>query len=76
MPGGCEHYDSEGYEIDNSNAIPTTRLRRWATPDLERIHLGTGDVDSCEGDNGDNPDADQEEEALQADDGSTQSLEA
>jgi hypothetical protein len=25
MPGGCEDYDDEGDEIDDSNAIPTTR---------------------------------------------------
>jgi len=40
-----------------------------------RTDLGTSDVDECECDNGDNVDTDKEEEASQANDGSTQNVE-
>ena len=75
MPGGCEDYDDEGDEIDDSDAIPTTCWWWRAATDLERFDLGTSDVDGCEGDNGDDADPDEEEEASQADDGLTQTLE-
>ena len=44
---------------------------------LERFDLGTSDVDGYEGEDGDDVDADaeQEEEASQADDGSLQNVE-
>jgi hypothetical protein len=42
---------------------------------LCRTYLGPSDVDGCEGVNGDNVDADEEEYASQADDGSTQNVE-
>jgi len=75
MPGGCDDYDNEGDEIDESDAIPTTCRRRGATTELVRFDLGTSDVDGYEGDDGDDADADEEEEASQADDGLTQTLE-
>jgi hypothetical protein len=31
MPGGFEDYDNEGYEIDESDAIPTASRRQRAT---------------------------------------------
>jgi hypothetical protein len=45
MPQGCEDYDDEGDEIDESDAIPTARRRRRAATELERSDLGTSDVD-------------------------------
>jgi len=72
---GCEDYHDEGDEIDESNAIPTASLRRWAATYLERFVLGTSDVDGYEGDDGDDADADQEEEASQAEEGSMHTLE-
>ena len=43
--------------------------------DLERFHLGTSDVDMYEREHGDDGYADEEQEASQADDGSTQTIE-
>jgi len=40
-----------------------------------RTDLGPSDVDWYEGEDGDDADADEEEEALQADDGSTHNVE-
>jgi hypothetical protein len=42
---------------------------------LLRTYLGPSDVDGYEGEDGDNADVDEEEEALQANDGSTQNVE-
>jgi hypothetical protein len=75
MPGGCEADDDEGDEINKSDAIPTTTRRRRATTEIERFHLGTGDVDVYEGADGDDADADEEKESSQANDGLTQTLE-
>jgi hypothetical protein len=41
---------------------------------LERLDLETSNADGYEGEDGDNADLDKEEEALQADDGSTQNV--
>jgi len=73
--GGCKDCDSEGNEIDDSNAIHTSSRRRWAATALERFDLGTSDVDRQEGNDGDNADAVEAEETSQADDGLTQTLE-
>jgi hypothetical protein len=75
MPGGCEDYEDEGDEIDERDAIPTTSRRRRAATELERFDLGTSDVDGYEGDDGDNADADEEEDAYQADEELSQTLE-
>jgi hypothetical protein len=75
MPGGCEDYDDEGDEIDESDAIPTASRRRRTATELERLDLGTSDVDGYEGDDGDDADADEEEETSQADEGLMQTLE-
>jgi hypothetical protein len=72
MPWGSRDFEDED---DESDAILTsTRLRRAAT-ELERFYLGTSDVDRYEGEAGDNADTDEEDEASQADDGSTQNVE-
>jgi hypothetical protein len=72
MQGGSEDFEDEG---DESDAIPTASRRRRAVTELERFDLGTSDVDGFEGEYGDDADADEEEEASQADDGSTQNVE-
>jgi len=41
IPGGCEDYDDEGDEIDESDAIPTTSWRWWAANEIESSDLGT-----------------------------------
>jgi len=72
MPGGSGDFEDEG---DESDAIPTTsRLRRAAT-ELERFDLVTSYVDVYEGKDGDDADANEEEEASQAEDGSMQNVE-
>jgi len=75
MPGGRGDYEDEGDESDERDAIPTATRRRRPATELERFDLGTSDVDGYEGDDGDDADADEEEEALLADDGSTQNVE-
>jgi len=62
-------------ESAQSCAIPSASQRRWAATELQRCDLGTIDVDRYEGNNGNSEGADEEEEALQADDGSTQNVE-
>jgi hypothetical protein len=39
MPEGCEDYDSEGDEVDESDAIPITTQRRWAATELPGFAL-------------------------------------
>jgi hypothetical protein len=70
MPGGTGDFEDEGDERD---AIPTTSRRRRDVTALERFDLGTSNVDRSEGEDGD--DVGQEEQASQADDGSTQNVE-
>ena len=72
MPG-CSG-DSED-EVDESDAIPTASRRRHAPTELERFDMGTSDVDGYEVEDGDDADADEEEDALQAEDGSSQNVE-
>jgi len=75
MPGGSGDYEDEGHESDMRDAIPTASRRRWPTTELDRFDLGTSDVDGYEGEDGDDAYADEEEEASQANDGSTQNVE-
>jgi hypothetical protein len=79
MPGGTGDNEDEGDESDNRDPIPTASRRRRPTTELERFDLGTSHTDSYEGEDGDNADvhahADEEEEAFQVDDGSTQNVE-
>jgi hypothetical protein len=72
MPGGCRDFEDEG---DESDGIHTASRRQQAVTELETFDLGTSDLDGYEGENGDDADADEEEEASQADDGSTQNVE-
>jgi hypothetical protein len=72
MPGGSGDFEDEG---DESDAIPTASRRRWAATELEMFDLGTSDVNGYEGEDGDEADVNEEEEASQADDGSTQNVE-
>jgi hypothetical protein len=66
MPGGSGNFKDEG---DESDANPTASRRGRAATKLNRFDLGTSDVDGYEDKDGD--DADEEEEASRADDGST-----
>jgi len=75
MPGGSEDFKAEGYKGDKSDAIPTTSRRWRAAIEHERFDLETSAVDWYEGNDGDDVDADEEGEASQANDGSTQNLE-
>jgi hypothetical protein len=71
MPGGSGDFEDEG---DESDAIPTASRRRRAATELERFDLGTSDVEVYEGEDGDDADSDEEEDASQAEDGSTQNV--
>jgi hypothetical protein len=71
MPRGSGDIEDEG---DESDTIPTASRRRQAATELERFDLSTSDVDRYEGEDGDDVNANEEEEALQADDGSTQNV--
>jgi hypothetical protein len=77
MPGGSAEYEEEGDESDEHNAVRTTSRRPRPTTELERFDLGTSDVNGYQGEDGNDADADgdEEEEASQADDGSTQNVE-
>jgi len=74
MPWGNGDYKDEGDKSDEHDAIGTASRRRRPATEPERFDLGTSDLDGYEGEDGDNADADadKEEEASQADDGSTQ----
>jgi len=74
MTGDSDDYDDEGDEIDESDAITTASRQRQAATELEMFDVRTSDVDRFEGDYGDDADQDEEEEALQANDESTQNL--
>jgi hypothetical protein len=65
----------KGDERDDREAIPTAIRRQRPLMELEKFDLGTSDVDGYEGEDGVDADADEEEEASQADDGSTQNEE-
>jgi hypothetical protein len=76
MPGGLGDIAEEGDESNECDAIPATSRRRWPVTELERLDLGTSDVDGSEGEDGDDADADvdEEEEASQVDNGSMQNV--
>jgi len=77
MPGGSGDYDYSGDTTDEHNAICTGCRRRCTVIELERCDLGTSYVAGYEGEDGDDADAnaDEEDEASQTDDGSTQNVE-
>jgi hypothetical protein len=64
MPRGCEAYNDEGYEMVIRDAIPITIRRRWATTENQMLELGTSHVAGYEGDDGSDPEADEEKESL------------
>jgi hypothetical protein len=74
MPGVSGDYKVIDNEFDQRDAIPTPSRQRWHATELEGLDLGTSDVDWYKGEDGDNVDAgaDEDEEASEADDGSTQ----
>jgi len=75
IPGTCNDYDDAGDEINVSNAIPTDSWWWQATTELERFELGPSNIHGYKRDDGDNANENEEEEASQADDGLTQTLE-
>jgi len=75
MRGSRGYYEAEGDDTDDHDAILTASWRRRPATELEIFELGTSDVDRYEGEDGYDADADDEEEASQADDGSTQNVE-
>jgi len=75
MPGGSGNYKDDSDESDKPNVIPTTSWQRWPMTELECFDLGTSDFDRLKCEDGDDADADDEEEASQADDGSMQNVE-
>jgi len=75
ISGGSGDYEYERDVSEERKAITTASRRRQPTTDLQRFDLGTSDVDGYEGNDGDDADADEEEEASLADDGSTQNVE-
>jgi len=74
MAGGSGDYEDDAV-CDVRDAIPTASRRRQPVTELERFDLGTSDVDGYEGEDCDDAYADEDEEASQADDGSTQNVE-
>jgi len=77
MRRGSMYYEDEGDKSEKRDAIPTARRRRRPATELQRFMLGTSAVDGCEGEDHDDADVyeDEEEEASQTDDGSTQTVE-
>jgi hypothetical protein len=77
MPCGSGEYEDEGDESDIRDAIPTASRRRPPKAEHKGFDLGTSDVEGYKGKDGNDVDADAdgEEEALQADDGSMQNVE-
>ena len=65
MPGGSRDFEDEG---DESDGIPTASRRRRAPTELGKFDLGTSDVDGYEGEDGDDEEANEVGQALQADD--------
>jgi hypothetical protein len=61
MPGDSGDHNDDGDESDEHDAIPTASQRRQAVTELEKVDLGTSDVDEYVGKNGNA--ADEEEDA-------------
>jgi len=75
MPGSSGDNKDEGDERNECDAIPTNHSQRLATTELEMFELQTRDVHRYEGEDGDDPDANEEEESSQANDESMQNVE-
>jgi hypothetical protein len=74
MPGCSSDYQDKGDKSNKCDAIPIASRQRWASTELEKFDRGTSDVDVDEGEDGKDPDADEEEEVSQADDASLQNV--
>jgi len=76
VPGGRRDYYDEGDESDKCDDNPTGSRRQQPATKLGRFDLGTTDVDGYEREDGDDADAEvyEEEDASQANDGSTQNV--
>lgn len=74
MPVGSGEDQDQGDKTNAHDSIPTSSWRQLALTELERFGLGISNVDAWEDHNGDNADADEVEEALQADDESTRNV--
>jgi len=75
MPGGSGDYEVEVDKSDPCDSIPTTSWRSPAATVLERIDLGSSDIDGYEDKDGDDVDADEEAETSQVNNRSTQNVE-
>jgi len=75
MPWGSRDYKDAGDESDERDDMPTASQQWQAASELEGFDLRTSDVDGYGGDDDNNLDVDKVEEALSADDGSTQNVE-
>jgi len=75
ITGGSGDNSDEAEASYLCDAVLTTSWRRRPVTELERFDLATSDVNRYEGEDGDDADAHEEEEASQADDGSTQCVE-
>jgi len=75
IPAGSADYEDEVDESDLCDAIPTASQWWRRATKLERIDLGTSDVDWYEGENGNDADLNEKEEASEANDESTQNVE-
>ena len=75
MPRGSGNYEEEGDQSNVHDAIPTASRRQRPETELERFDLGTTHVDVYEAEDEDDGYADEEEDASQFDDGSTQNME-
>ncbi|KAF8538642.1 hypothetical protein BDD12DRAFT_884607 [Trichophaea hybrida] len=71
MPGGCRDYEDDSNESDMDNALSTTSQRLILATEHERFDLETSHFDGYKCEDGDDADGDEEEEASQANDGST-----
>jgi len=75
IPAGSGDYEDDADDRHERDDIPTLSQQWWAMTRLQRLDVGTGDVNAYEGDNGNDADTDDEEEASQAIDGSMQNME-
>jgi hypothetical protein len=75
MPQGRGNYKDNADTSDSHDTMPTGSWQRRPAMERERINLGASDGDGYDGKDGDHPDADEEEVASLADDGSMQNVE-
>jgi len=76
MPAGSGDYEDGGDESNQRDAVPTTSWRRRPAPELERFDHRTRNVDSNEGEDGPDADAnvDEQQDASHANGGSMQNV--